>query len=191
VKPGDELLKCCRSLLASVEAAEKFRSELHSQAYAWLMDSQLALCRALALISSGIGIGEGVEDTLENREREGIRHFKSAASCIGLTCKESAFLDGKSDVGFVCRLLPGGVVPLFASFRMCTNVLESFQWGRRKQKSKEIAAEFAKLAMEFAVFVKGMKATLSRCAGFCFLHLNWLILWIAFAQCSCISPMPS
>lgn len=162
VKPSEELLKCCKSILNCVDSAKRFASNLTQKKYSQLMEAQLELCRALVLISSGLGLAEDEKDNLDSREKKGISFLHNAASFLGQGTKISGFLDGKSDVGSVCQLLPGSIVPLFALFRMCAEVLEAFQWGKRKQKTKEISAQFAKVAVEFSVLIKGMNLALSR-----------------------------
>jgi N-terminal acetyltransferase B complex non-catalytic subunit len=162
VKPSEELLNCCRSLLVGVDSAKQFCSKLNLRGTIELMNAQLELCRLLVIISSGIGLENKAEDTLDEREKHGIKYIQSAKTALIQATKMTSFLDASHDVGFVCCLLPGSVVPFYALFRMCENVLETYGWGKRKQKTKPIAAEFTSLATEFAIFIKGMIATLSR-----------------------------
>lgn len=161
VKPGEELLKCCNVLLGGVEAAVQFCAKVPLPLHAHLMGAHIELCRALLIVNSGIGLSEGTKDSLDAREKHAIIHLQNTLAKIKQATETSKFLEGEADVGFVCRLLPGSVVPLFASFRMCADVLETFGWGRRKLKTKQVAAEFLKVATEFSVFIKAMQAAFS------------------------------
>jgi N-terminal acetyltransferase B complex non-catalytic subunit len=162
VKASDELAKSCRVLSAGVEAAEKFCAEIKLPLNALLLEAQLGLCRTLMIVNSGMGLAEGSEDNLDEREKAALEYLQAVSKKMKQATDASKFLEGEADVAFVCRLLPISVVPLFATFRMCADILEAFGWGRRKAKTKPVAAVFAEVATEFAVFVKGMQASFSR-----------------------------
>jgi N-terminal acetyltransferase B complex non-catalytic subunit len=164
VKPSDELMKSCTVLLAGVDAARHFCCDklLTSPIHADLMNAQLELCRTLLVVSSGVGLSDGGGDNLENREKQALVHIANVATHLKQAVNSSRFLEGKTDVAGVCRLLPGSVVPVFATFRMCSDILEAFGWGKRKLKTKQVAAEFAKVAIELCVLIKAMQAAFSR-----------------------------
>ena len=162
VKPSEDLSKSCQVLLAGVESAEDFCLQSPDAVYVELMHAFLELCRALLVVTSGTGLNDGTDDSLDEREKQTIIQLSYAASSIKDATNNSNFLDGRTDVAFVCRLLPASVVPLFSIFRMVAEVLETFGWGKRKLKTKAVAGEFANVAIEFAVFVKSMLAAFSR-----------------------------
>lgn len=162
VKASDELLKCCLVLSAGVESARKFCAEVSLPLNARLLEAQLDLCQTLLVVNSGMGLDEGVDDSIDEREKAALLHLQDVATRMKHVTEASKFLEGETDVAFVCRLLPGSVVPLFATFRMCADILDTFGWGRRKVKTKQVAAVFAEVAKEFAVFIKGMQAAFSR-----------------------------
>jgi N-terminal acetyltransferase B complex non-catalytic subunit len=162
VKPSDELMKSCIVLLAGVDSAEHFCDKLTSPIHADLMNAQRELCRILLVVSSGVGLSEGTEDNLDERETQVLVNIAKVATHLKQAVNSSRFLDGKADVAGVCRLLPGSVVPVFATFRMCADILEAFGWGKRKLKTKQVAAEFSKVAIELSVLIKAMHAAFSR-----------------------------
>ena len=161
VKPGEELTKCCNTLVAGIESASEFCSKVSQPVYAELMSSQLELCRALLVVNSGTGL-EGSEDTLDGREKQASIHLEAARGSMEKATSASKFLEGRTDAAFVCRLLPTSAVPLFAICHMCEEIFETFGWGKRKLKTKQVSAEFAKFATEFSVFVKAMQSAFSR-----------------------------
>lgn len=161
VKPGAELSECSKVLLLAIESAAGYCAKISEPVLAHLMSAQLELGRALLVVNSGTGLGEA-EDTMEERETHAVIHVQEAMACIERATASSKFLDGRRDVAFVCRLLPTSVAPLFAVFRMCAEIFETFGWGRRKSETKLVAGKFAKLAAEFSVFVKAMQAAFSR-----------------------------
>ncbi|CAB9519798.1 Phagocyte signaling-impaired protein [Seminavis robusta] len=161
VKPGEELSRCSRVLMAGIEAAKVFCDELTNPIHAHLMNAQLELCRTLLIANSGFGLAEGVDDSLEEREKQSLLHLGNAVQFVKRATDSTQFLEGKVDVAGVCRLLPGSIVPVFATFRMCSEILELFGWGRRKLKTKQVSAEFAKVAIELSVLVKAMLAAFS------------------------------
>ena len=161
VKPGEELKKSCAVFLAGIESANKFCSSPTCPVYSDLLSVQLELCRALLIANSGTGL-DGAEDSLDAREKQSIIHLKAALALMNKASAESKFLEGATDAAFVCQLLPTSVVPLFAICRMCAAIFDVFGWGKRKLKTKQVSAEFAKFATEFSVFVKAMQAAFSR-----------------------------
>ena len=162
VKPGDELSECCKVLLEGIDSAKEFSSKPSQPIYNELLDSLLELCHTLLVVNSGTGLADGIEDSLDEREKEAMNHLQKVTSLLQQATNSSGFLEGRTDVTYVCRLLPACVVPLFAIFRMVAGTLEVFGWGMRKRKTKQVAGEFAKVAIEFAVFIKAMQAAFSR-----------------------------
>ena len=162
VKPSEDLMKSCSVLLAGVDSAKKFCDKLSSPLHANLMHAHLELCKTLLVVSSGVGLRDGEGDNLDAREQQALVHIANVATHLKDAVNSSGFLDGKFDVARVCRLLPGSVVPVFATFRMCSEILESFGWGKRKLKTKQVAAVFTNVAIELSIFIKTMLSAFSR-----------------------------
>jgi N-terminal acetyltransferase B complex non-catalytic subunit len=159
VKPSSSLEKRTKSLLDSVLTASEF-FDRHMEtdktataaSYLSLLHTILCLCRFLSIVNAGMPLAG--DDSLEQREqqatdlmrKQGLLYLKQARENLNLT----------SDVKTVGSMLPNYIVPIFALFRMCSNVCTVYGWGKRKQKTKIVSAAMAEFALELNGLIQGM-----------------------------------
>ena len=168
VKASDELEKRTSSLLQCVKSTSAFvnnhslsKGEIGSCCKA-LTETILDLCRVIAMVSAGLPTMEAPKtDTLEERERQGADGLEGHALKHLKEAKES-LIRHSTTVKDVCSLLPNYVVPLFAIFRMCSNLLASYGWGKRKRKTKLCANAMAHVALEFREIIQIFCTTVDR-----------------------------
>jgi N-terminal acetyltransferase B complex non-catalytic subunit len=163
VKSSDELEKRTSSLLDCVKACTEF-VEKHTLAEGSggecckaLMRATMALCRTLTMASAGLPTLEN--DSLEEREKFAAELLQSQVTDQLKQAKEHLTVSSVKDV---CFLLPNYVVPLFALFRMCSNTLTLFGWGKRKRTTKICAGAMADLALAFAGIVQQLQSCVER-----------------------------
>jgi hypothetical protein len=161
VKASDIQEKRTKSLLDCVDATNSFIKE-HSigaegECYKALLSTSMELCRTLAVINTGLPLDDAV-DSLEHREQRAYELLHTAALPLLKQANEALVLSVKS----VCSLLPNYIVPLFALFRMCDNLCNTYGWGKRKHKTKRCAGAMKEVAEEFQHLIGKMIATLAR-----------------------------
>lgn len=158
VKSSAALERRTQSLLGCVLAASEFfdnqmviltETVLASQG---LLRVFLDLCRLLAIINAGMPKKE--EDSMEQREDRATDMLNN--HCIVNLKQAREQLSSSKSVKVVCSLLPSCVVPMFAIFRMCSDVCAAYGWGKRKRKTKKIAGAMAELAEEFNLMLQHM-----------------------------------
>jgi N-terminal acetyltransferase B complex non-catalytic subunit len=163
VKSSTELEKRTSSLLDCVKACTEFVDNhtlaegSEGECCKALMRATMALSRTLAMVSAGLPTLE--KDSLEEREKLAAELLHSQVTDQLKQAKEHLTVLSVKDV---CSLLPNYVVPLFALFRMCSNMLTLFGWGRRKRTTKICAGAMADLALAFAGIVQELQSCVER-----------------------------
>jgi N-terminal acetyltransferase B complex non-catalytic subunit len=163
VKSSDELEKRTSSLLDCAMACTEFVDK-HTLAEGSagecckaLIRATMDLCRALAVVSAGLPTLEN--DSMEEREKLAVELLQSQVTNQLKQAKEHLAVSSVKDV---CFLLPNYVVPLFALFRMCSNTLTLFGWGKRKRATKICAGAMADVAFAFAGIVQQLQSCVER-----------------------------
>ena len=163
VKSSAELEKRTISLLDCVSRTADFVDN-HEQAEGnkgprckALVHSTLALCRVLAMIMAGLPQLDN--DILEEREQHAFDLFQNKALVQLKQAKQNLSLSSVKDV---CSLLPNYIVPLFAVFKMCSNICSAYGWGKRKRDTKRCAGAMADFAAEFNSIIEKMLSCLER-----------------------------
>lgn len=155
VKASSELQRRCNRLLFTVERGEqRFEDILQPDAYCKLLAVMMEMCRIIVGIS--IGFPEKIgNDSLENREEIATSRLRKATGTLS-TAKQTLALH-KVSLDQICLLLSDCVVSLFAVFRMCATVMESYGWGKRKRMTKPSAGALAEMSMVLSSLIEEMK----------------------------------
>jgi N-terminal acetyltransferase B complex non-catalytic subunit len=163
VKSSEELEKTTSSLLDCVKAATDF-ADNHELAEGSaglcrkaLVHATLDLCRVLAMINAGLPKQD--TDSMEQREQHAFELLQNKALVRLKQAKEHLSLSSVKDV---CSLLPNYIVPLFALFRMCSNICTVYGWGKRKRNTKRCAGAMADFAIEFKAMIQDLLSCLKR-----------------------------
>jgi N-terminal acetyltransferase B complex non-catalytic subunit len=163
VKPTEELTKRTQSLLDCADAVTKFvdthvlEEGSNGPCSKPLVYATLHLCRVLAMVNAGLPKLES--DTLEHREQYAQKILEGQALEQLKHARERISLESVKDV---CQLLPNYIVPLYAVFKMCSDVCALYGWNKRKKSTKKVAGAMAKLAEEFNSFVETVLSRVER-----------------------------
>jgi len=168
VKTGALLEKRTQSLLDSVLAASIFFDNELAVAYGEsdyhngcreLLHVLLSLCRLLSTVNAGMPKANDGNDSMEQREQHSVGLIQNEA-LVRLKEGFNKILPATSPK-VVGALLPAVVLPIFAMFRMCSDVCNAYGWGKRKTTKKVSVAmgEFSK------VFQALLKDSLKPCLG--------------------------
>ena len=164
--PSETLKKRCASLLASIDGARADFSGSSITGYSRLLQVVLDECRALVVVSSGLtNSGSSAnKDSLETREQIASALLGDASEGLKAAQIElsQSFGCPRTGVHRVSRLLPECIVPAYAVFQMCAEVLDLYGWGRRKRKTKRCAAALADVAIAFTSLLDDMVACLGK-----------------------------
>ncbi len=158
VKSSAGLARRTQSLLSCVLAASEIidhqmaLSTPADHACQSLLRAFLDLCRLLAIINAGMPSMD--EDSMEQRESRATDLLRN--HCINNVKHAREQLASSFSVKIVCALLPSYIVPLFAVFRMCSDVCAAYGWGKRKRKTKQVAGAMAEYAGEFNLLLQEM-----------------------------------
>jgi N-terminal acetyltransferase B complex non-catalytic subunit len=117
-----------------------------------LLRAFLDLCRLLAVINAGMPRMD--EDSMEQRENRAADMLSNHAIITLKQAREE--LVASTSIKIVCALLPSSIVPMFAVFRMCSDVCTAYGWGKRKLKTKKVAGALAEYAREFNLLLQDM-----------------------------------
>jgi N-terminal acetyltransferase B complex non-catalytic subunit len=163
VKSSEELVKRTKSLLDCVEATAGFvKKQTLTEGDEGLcckaiVNATLDLCLVLATINAGLPGSE--KDSMEQREQRACDLLQSKALVHLREAREKLSV---SSVKVVCSLLPNYIVPLFAVFRMCSNICDIYGWGKRKRKTKRCAGAMADFAVEFNAVIEDLLSGVTR-----------------------------
>ena len=189
VKNSEELISRALSLLRCIESTKTFMNantlnggRIPSFCCESLLQVVLDLCHVLVMVSSGLSLSSSPTFSLQDddnnnnnnnninkdvslEERETFAsdllqtHTLQHLQDILQTFQNNMLVTSIQDVGW---LVPSYMVPLFAIFRMCSNVFTTFGWGKRKCKTKMVAMAFSNLAQVFAKIVEALEEPLER-----------------------------
>ena len=160
-KASNELVKRCKSLLQSVDAARNFvHSDKASSSYKEFFESILCMCHAIAGLSAGMDLnGDAVYDSLDAREEAVVQSLGTASSCLAMASDQFG-VPRNISVSGASYLLSDCVSPIFFIFQMCAKLLELYGWGRRKVKTKRCAAALAQFSKAVTSLIRDMKRCL-------------------------------
>jgi hypothetical protein len=113
-------------------------------------------------VSAGqVSAHEKVEkDTLEMRESAAVSLLGNVRELFENVRQQLTPFDNSQSISRVSRLISESVIPVFALFNMCADLLATFGWGRNKRKSKRCSAAFADTAVSFAALINDMMSCL-------------------------------
>ena len=127
------------------------------ECYKALLSTNIELCLTLAVINTGLPSDDGA-DSLEHREHRAYELLHTRALPLLKQANESLVLSIKS----VGSMLPNYIVPIFALFRMCDGLCNTYGWGKRKHKTKRCAGAMKEVAEEFQRLIGRMISALAR-----------------------------
>lgn len=165
IKPGIVLEKRTQSLLDCIlEASEFFGSEIDDRDTACAINGCqeefvhvfLSLCRVLAVVNAGMPKMD--EDSMQQRENSAVKIIQDEALVrLKMAREKISFACNPKIVG---AILPNHILPIFAVFRMCSTVCNTYGWGKRK--TKKVSVAMAAFSEEFELLVRdNLMASLS------------------------------
>ena len=165
VKAGETLDKRSKSLWRGIEKAEKFLAENHdsfSKAHAFLWEATMSLSKVMCIVATGrLGSETPIDsdDNLGKREKNSIPFIETASEKI---TESLALWKNHCDTERVSlfRLLPDILISLFAVFRIATNTIAKFGWGKRKRDTKPVAKSIADVAETLNKLITDLMQTL-------------------------------
>jgi N-acetyltransferase B complex (NatB) non catalytic subunit len=163
VKASQEAEHRCKSLLRAIDVAnESVVEATQPTGYVALLDTMKHLCKALVAIGLGMDSQSQVAYTsIEDRESAGVTLLQQTDESLKNARTKLALRDDLS-ISRTSRLLPDCIVPVFSLFQMNAKIADLFGWGKRKRKTKRIAASLADVALSFVTLLDDMSA----CVGY-------------------------
>lgn len=160
VKPSDRLQKRTKSLMDAVLSASELLHTVHSpDSFLSLFETTIALCRFLAVVNAGMPKVDE-DDSLEQREERATAFMQSQCQVHLASARKR--VQKIVNVKTVYTLVPNFLVPMFAVFRMATDVCAAYGWGKRKAKTKKCAGAVADFAAECNRLVQDLMKTVAR-----------------------------
>ncbi|VEU44910.1 unnamed protein product [Pseudo-nitzschia multistriata] len=168
VKTSALLEKRSQSLLDSVTTASEFFDTKLADVYdeskyqnCWreLLQVILSLCRILTVVNAGMPMAENVNDSMEQREQQAVDLIQTETLMKLKEVRNKIYPVNSPKV--VGALLPAFLLPIFALFRMCSDVCTAYGWGKRKT-TKKVSVAMASVSKEFQALIEDI---LKPCLG--------------------------
>lgn len=163
VKPTAQLEKRTESLLDCVAGIEEFVGQCtlaegsNGECYKAMLLASVELCRVLSVINTGLP-NLDQNDILELREQRATEILQGPV----LEQLKLAHVSCVPSVKSICSTTPNFLVPLFAIFKMCGRLCNTYGWGVRKRKTKRCAEAMAAAAGMLNAIIDKMLTEMKR-----------------------------